>query len=111
MQMLNRIIPVYQKYTNEYGLKGLRARTWHLGWFIPIWKLQVIYWFGTWKRYKNHKSILYEINSIINDADMVSDRKLHLVEIVIKRDVDCGFECGYAEPYGFVPEDGCPIHD
>ena len=24
---------------------------------------------------------------------------------------DCGCICGYAEPYGFVPEAGCPIHD
>lgn len=23
----------------------------------------------------------------------------------------CGFACGYEEPYGFVPEAGCPIHD
>jgi hypothetical protein len=24
---------------------------------------------------------------------------------------NCGFICGYTEPYGFVPEAGCPIHD
>jgi len=24
---------------------------------------------------------------------------------------DCGYACGYASPYGFVPEDGCPVHD
>lgn len=24
---------------------------------------------------------------------------------------DCGLACGYVEPYGFVPEGGCPIHD
>jgi len=25
---------------------------------------------------------------------------------------DCGMGgCGYMEPYGFVPEAGCPIHD
>jgi hypothetical protein len=24
---------------------------------------------------------------------------------------DCGYVCGFEEPYGFVPEDGCPIHD
>ncbi len=23
----------------------------------------------------------------------------------------CGQECGYTEPYGFVPECSCPIHD
>ena len=24
---------------------------------------------------------------------------------------DCGYNCIYQEPYGFVPEAGCPIHD
>jgi len=24
---------------------------------------------------------------------------------------DCGCACGYTEPYGFVPEADCPIHD
>lgn len=23
----------------------------------------------------------------------------------------CGYVCGYQEPYGFVPECGCPVHD
>lgn len=26
-------------------------------------------------------------------------------------DTSCSYACGYQEPYGFVPEDGCPIHD
>lgn len=25
--------------------------------------------------------------------------------------IECGRSCGYVEPYGFVPECGCPIHD
>jgi len=24
---------------------------------------------------------------------------------------NCGNHCGYAHPFGFVPEAGCPIHD
>jgi hypothetical protein len=24
---------------------------------------------------------------------------------------DCGCACGITEPYGFVPEAGCPVHD
>ena len=24
---------------------------------------------------------------------------------------DCGQMCGWQWPYGWVPEDGCPIHD
>lgn len=26
-------------------------------------------------------------------------------------DYDCGYACGVVEPYGFVPEAGCPVHD
>lgn len=24
---------------------------------------------------------------------------------------DCGHACDWAQPYGWVPEDGCPVHD
>ena len=24
---------------------------------------------------------------------------------------ECGWACGYMQPFGFVPEDGCPVHD
>lgn len=24
---------------------------------------------------------------------------------------DCGYACGWAYPYGFVPEADCPVHD
>lgn len=23
----------------------------------------------------------------------------------------CGYACSFQEPYGFVPEAGCPVHD
>ncbi len=23
----------------------------------------------------------------------------------------CGYECHWVYPYGFVPEEGCPVHD
>ena len=23
----------------------------------------------------------------------------------------CGYECDWTYPYGWVPEDGCPVHD
>ena len=26
-------------------------------------------------------------------------------------ETDCGNECHWKAPYGFVPEAGCPIHD
>ena len=25
--------------------------------------------------------------------------------------IDCGNECDVVQPYGFVPEDGCKLHD
>jgi hypothetical protein len=25
--------------------------------------------------------------------------------------LDCGCDCGFDDPYGFVPSAGCPIHD
>lgn len=28
-----------------------------------------------------------------------------------EQDATCGQACGYCEPYGFVPEAGCPVHD
>jgi len=31
---------------------------------------------------------------------------------MIKHDTsECGYECCYTEPYGWVPEAGCPVHD
>jgi hypothetical protein len=26
-------------------------------------------------------------------------------------ELECGNDCGFVEPYGFVPEAGCPMHD
>lgn len=30
---------------------------------------------------------------------------------VVRHPEPCDFGCGFTEPYGFVPEAGCPIHD
>ncbi len=110
MQLLNRIIPVYQHYTNEYGLPGVRARTWHPGWFIPVWKYQIVYWLGFWQRYKNYQNTLIAINIVLNQKHSdAPDAITKIAEII--GDVDCGFVCGFTEPYGFVPEADCPIHD
>ena len=29
----------------------------------------------------------------------------------LNRRVNCGYECAWVYPYGWVPEDGCPEHD
>jgi len=45
---------------------------------------------------------------------MTADEYLDMVSTVgglTKRAADCGYACGYQEPYGFVPEAGCPVHD
>lgn len=26
-------------------------------------------------------------------------------------EITCGYGCDFQEPYGFVPEAGCPVHD
>ncbi len=112
MQLLNRIIPVYRCYTNEYGLPDVRARTWHPGWFIPVWKYQIIYWLGFWKRYKSYQETLSFVYAFLINLPEESDEDiLENIKILIRRDVDCGFECDYTEPYEFVPEADCPIHN
>jgi hypothetical protein len=36
--------------------------------------------------------------------------ELFLIETAVINP-ECGCACGDVEPYGFVPEDGCPVHD
>ena len=31
--------------------------------------------------------------------------------LALMRLCDCDYNCSYTEPYGFVPEAGCPVHD
>lgn len=40
------------------------------------------------------------------------DKPYGLNPKMLKDDVDlCRYDCHFAEPYGFVPMAGCPIHD
>jgi hypothetical protein len=45
----------------------------------------------------------------------VGNTRESAVNSVIKRyeddPLDCGHVCDHVEPYGFVPEAGCPVHD
>lgn len=35
----------------------------------------------------------------------------HPIEAPEDYELSCGYECGFNDYYGFVPEAGCPIHD
>jgi len=55
--------------------------------------------------------IYADIEIFTDKSDIVEEcidrlKKLHKWETT-----DCGYECGYVEPYGFVPEADCPVHD
>lgn len=99
---------MYRKFTTADGLTGVEVRTWHPGWWIPYWKNKIVYWLGAWQRYKSHTESLAFINEILNENVQIN--KITEITAVIQC-VECGFECGHVEPYGFVPEDGCPIHN
>ena len=34
-----------------------------------------------------------------------------ICRIIGEMDTGCGCGCGLVEPFGFVPEAGCPVHD
>lgn len=46
-----------------------------------------------------------------SDEDLKSYEDLVEELPIPPESIDCGYNCGITEPYGFVPEDGCPIHD
>lgn len=106
--MLSRIISPYVKYTTPDGLSGIRVRTWHPAWFVPVLKIQLRYWLGFYQRYKSYKKSLRNIAKVLCFYKK-EEQSEQIVKILLL--VDCGFECGHTEPYGFVPEAGCPIHD
>jgi hypothetical protein len=39
------------------------------------------------------------------------DAPLQTISQLTTRALECGYACGWADPFGFVPEDGCPVHD
>lgn len=101
------MIPIYKSYITEDGNKGIKARLWHPDWFMPILKTSVVYWLGFWRRYKKYQEALALINNILR-----YDNQYQIDGISgIINNIDCGFECAYTKPYGFVPEASCPIHD
>lgn len=99
----------YIYYTNEYGLPGVRVRMWHPAIFIPRFRIKIEYLLGTYKRYKSQQKTLTEINKIFSEPWDVQN-KLSEIEALVQM-VDCGYECEWVKPYGFVPEAGCPIHE
>jgi hypothetical protein len=49
----------------------------------------------------------------VSELLVVPEKKpaLSKEEIAAVMDHGCGYACGFQEPYGFVPEAGCPVHD
>ncbi len=100
---------MYRKFITADGLTGVEVRTWHPGYWVPIWKYKIVYWLGFWKRYESYQDALGTIVEILDMDDESIDYKSANTGIV--QCINCGFECDYVELYGFVPEDGCPIHN
>lgn len=55
-----------------------------------------------------------DIIRIVSDTtlEVTFPDKIKGLEIVKEIDdkINCGYECHFTREYGFVPEDGCPIH-
>lgn len=114
MNVLTKIIPVYVNYTTKDGNPGVRARTWHPAWFMPVFKIWLRYWMDAPRRYKAYQNALAQIGRYTTPGAPV-DKVACVVTInkiaEIIESIECGYDCDYEKPYGFVPEAGCPIHD
>lgn len=44
-----------------------------------------------------------------SDAEIAHEDRM--TELTKKRLGDCDYACRYTEPYGWVPEADCPVHD
>lgn len=107
LSLLDKIIPVYIGYRTKEGYTGVRARTWHPAWFIPVWLDKIRYWSKFPKRYREYQDALIKINRIL-----LSEQNTRLKQIEeVMTSLDCGYNCDFMDHYGFVPEAGCPIHD
>lgn len=38
-------------------------------------------------------------------------KALDIMFLKVRKDITCEHGCAFVHPYGWVPEDGCPIHD
>jgi len=60
-----------------------------------------------WRRYFWQVQIdRYGYDHMMNWVNALPSKLRHRLDFL-----NCGRACGYQEPYGFVPEDGCPVHD
>ena len=46
---------------------------------------------------------------ILTDAEIQSNE--YMTAVYRQSLGECDFDCGWMEPYGWVPEADCPIHD
>lgn len=110
LKLLSSIIPVYVQYKTESGNNAVRARTWHPSWFIPVLSMGLRYQLDLLKRYKAYQVALAQINQSIHSDKLGQKSKVIAVTRIIE-ELECGYDCEFVEPYGFVPGAGCPIHD
>lgn len=108
MNLISKIFSPYVRGVNEYGLPKVSARTWHPAWFIPFLRHELEYKLGYFRRYKAYQKALSELSQLLSGG--YSMEVAEDIEAIIMN-LDCGFECGLAIPYGWVPEAGCLIHD
>lgn len=92
----------FVSYTNEYGLPAVKVRQWHPAIFVPNFMRWLRYWSGAWGRYREYEKELREMYKLCLREGFITGRLQFM---------NCGYECSWTDPYGFVPEDGCPIHN
>src|SRR5919108_172785 len=103
VQLLEKVVPVWVNYTTPEGHTAVRARAWHPAWFIPYWRLKLREVFYYPKRYREYRRALQEISREAYSGQCSRERVIDIL-----RNIQCGYECDFVEPYGFVPEAGCP---
>lgn len=97
----------YVNFTNEWGLPGVKVRKWHPAIFVPQFRYWFRYWRGAISRYKSYERALADITKTLENYT-----ELGCFDIEdITRSIECGYACDFDSEYGFVPEDGCPVHD
>jgi hypothetical protein len=60
-------------------------------------------------KHYDHNSSMEAIGYNQALADLRS--RIPELEEKILKEIKCSNTCGYEDPYGFVPEEGCEIHD
>lgn len=102
----------YVNYVTQEGLPGVKVRQYHPVIFIPNFIHWLKYWKKSFNRYKEYEKTIKDLNKLNQyRAKILTKKGLSVLTRDKIRSVNCGYDCGWSGAYGFVPEDGCPIHD